>query len=150
MQTELLKDKLGNEYLAVIVPECLIRETLNSFYAHVGESEFSQMTQRQQIRDRGHYHLTALISPEFHLLKEEQQSSLVNQAVDLQILGLGRVIKDEQRCYYAVASSAAIAHLRESLGLPVKDLHITLGFTQYDIHGVDKGITTLIKGVSNA
>ena len=60
-------------------------------------------------------------------------------------LGIGEQSEDGNSVQYVVVSWPEIQELRERFGLPKKDLHVTLGYTQKDIHGVPKDESTLIE-----
>jgi len=51
-------------------------------------------------------------------------------------------------CSTRVVSWTAAAQVREALGAPPHDFHISVGFKQNDIHGVDKGVSTLKNATS--
>ena len=54
----------------------------------------------------------------------------------------------EAVAYYIIVLSPEIDALRSEAGLPPHALHITLGFSPNDVHGVSKGIeTTVIKAL---
>lgn len=71
------------------------------------------------------------------------------------ILGIGRATKvvdslsaenkADAATYYAVVDWPAAQRLRQQLGLPSCDMHITLGFKEKDVHSVPKNKSTLIK-----
>ncbi|CAN8062503.1 unnamed protein product [Agarophyton chilense] len=50
----------------------------------------------------------------------------------------------EQEAYYVVIKWPEAQRLRNEMGLPQKDLHITLGFTEKDIHNCRKDARTLV------
>ena len=58
-------------------------------------------------------------------------------------MGCGTTTDGAARTAYRVVCWPAAAALRETLGLPWKDLHITLGFQDTDVHGKPKGLATL-------
>jgi hypothetical protein len=57
---------------------------------------------------------------------------------------LGRQCKDRDTAFYIIAFSDRINQIRKELTLPPKHLHVTLGFDENDLHGVDKGRGTAI------
>jgi len=58
-------------------------------------------------------------------------------------VGCGATTDGAARAAYRVVCWPAAAALRAALGLPWKDLHITLGFKDHDVHGKPKGLETL-------
>lgn len=63
------------------------------------------------------------------------------------LVGLGRVADPEDAendAWFAVLDWPAAEELRAELGLPRRDLHITLGFAKKDVHGVKKDASTLV------
>lgn len=54
-------------------------------------------------------------------------------------------MRDERsEVWYGVVEWQEMQHARQELGLPAKDLHITLGFSLYDIHSKPKTASTII------
>lgn len=98
-------------------------------------------------------HVTVVGPPEFRMLL--QDGMFAERADLLEFLkrhlersqftarGVGMTSEDDCTAYFAVLDWPAAQHCRAKLGLPHEDLHITLGFTNFDIHNVDKSIRTL-------
>jgi hypothetical protein len=63
---------------------------------------------------------------------------------DFRVLGVGRVQQDNEETYFRVVEWESANRFLETLSLPRKDLHITLGFKNKDIHNVPKNETTLL------
>jgi len=63
---------------------------------------------------------------------------------DLTDLGLGMQSSNKNEAYFKVVQWPSAAALRTALGLPPKDLHVTVGFIFADIHDVKKDRSTLL------
>eukprot|EP01120_Amphizonella_sp_Union-15-10_P001169 TRINITY_DN11223_c0_g1_i1.p1 TRINITY_DN11223_c0_g1~~TRINITY_DN11223_c0_g1_i1.p1 ORF type:complete len:132 (+),score=25.76 TRINITY_DN11223_c0_g1_i1:511-906(+) len=59
--------------------------------------------------------------------------------------GVGSAAVAGQEAYFKVILWPAANQFRKSLGLPVADFHITVGFKEHDLFGVDKSINSLLK-----
>lgn len=98
------------------------------------------------------YHLTVISPPESKVLSQlddnqakklEHISSDIQQGIGIEFKGLGLIDgstasvreadKVKKACFVAV-DIPALQAFRESVGLPAKDFHITLGFESGDIH----------------
>lgn len=60
------------------------------------------------------------------------------------VLGIGSVTQGDNQAYFDVVEWPECQAWRASLGLEPKDLHVTAGFKESDIHGVPKDRTTLL------
>jgi len=67
---------------------------------------------------------------------------------DFKKIGIGMVNgKNGSRAYYVVVSSPRLQKIYKSFGIEDKfpTLHVTIGFRYSDVHGISKGIETLLK-----
>lgn len=60
------------------------------------------------------------------------------------LLGLGRITKDDNEVYFCVIDWPAANAIRQVFNLPARDIHITLGYKKSDIHNVTKDASSLI------
>jgi len=107
--------------------------------------------QNQVIRDQSTHHVTLIGKNELNLTRSQMKALSVKLKQfpnwdKLETLGIGRVQKDNEEVYYYVVVWPVGNLFRRNLGLQSKYLHVTLGFKYVDIHNVNKGITTLLKG----
>ncbi|KAJ3020487.1 UNVERIFIED_CONTAM: hypothetical protein HDU68_010158 [Siphonaria sp. JEL0065] len=105
-----------------------------------------QTHQRQ--RDGPHHRHCTLLNPKTEsssLGSLRQHLPANSQDLSIQILGLGT---HKGAVYILLVSCAEIQVARANAGLGWKDLHVTIGFTQLDIHEPDayKGPASLIPG----
>jgi hypothetical protein len=57
--------------------------------------------------------------------------------------GLGRATSGPHTAFFRVLQWPQLNALRVELGLPLIDLHVTVGFKSQDVHGVSKNLWTL-------
>jgi tRNA nucleotidyltransferase/poly(A) polymerase len=112
------------------------------------------------LKNRGEFHITIIEPPEVSkIAKTLKGQGLSSAEVDAQLktkvgaltvdgepqmIGLGKQTSGGNETYFAVVKWPEAQLLRDQLGLPSKDLHITLGFKEKDIYGVPKDETTLV------
>ncbi len=92
------------------------------------------------------YHLTIFTAEEVKTNNIDIQ--MVNTRLDpaaykVYTYGLGCLA--EEQVWYAVCSFPAGNRLRQALGLPLKDFHITLGYMRADCHTKPKNLYTLTR-----
>ena len=97
-------------------------------------------------RDGEHYHITLFSVLEYNKIKSDFDMDDMSYLIinDIIFEGIGYAIKNNNEAYYIVVNSEALNGVRKDYGFGDKDLHITLGFDNKDVHGVSKGIETLI------
>lgn len=81
-----------------------------------------------------HNHVTLINTVDY----QPAHDTLIGAVAELKILGLGTATDGVSTCYFIAIDSTHAQALLRSTGLPPKDLHLTLGFTDYDVHGVSK------------
>lgn len=90
----------------------------------------------QQSRDGGKYHMTIVPPKPFGYTDDMRK--YVGMSLNVSVDGLGSVSDDKSTAYYLAMTSSDVQQLLSEMGLAPKDLHITLGFTKHDVHGVRK------------
>ena len=128
-------------YWGVHVAESSIHASIESFRRLVGP-EAEALEAAKEARDRGrHYHLTVVTPPE---MKSVENLSSPPTHVVIEPIGIGFAEDGNNRAYFIVCTSEEIAQWREDNSLPPKDLHVTLGFQNKDVHTRPKGISSLV------
>jgi hypothetical protein len=94
------------------------------------------------------YHLTIFTAEEvktnnIDIHTVEQRLDPSDSRNGLYTYGLGCLA--DEHVWYAVCSFPAGNRLRQSLGLPLKDFHITLGYMRTDCHTKPKNLYTLVR-----
>ena len=140
---ELVNDSRGNAYPAIKIDAVEIEPYLDDLKTALGD-DYDRFTGNQQYRDRGAYHLTFAPVFEFQQLHPTEQDMLVGQKVSLDFLGVGAVSECPNQAFFVVVESAELLSLRHVCGLPPKDFHITLGFSERDVHSKRKNAETLL------
>lgn len=127
-----------NGYYQFEIVEALVQpyiQELKEIYKDDLE-KIEKAIENQQKRDNGKYHMTIFTPQESKNIKEEDLG--VAGADKIFLMGLGKVEKDGEEAYYIAVESPQMQGLRTICDLPEKDFHITLGFTDKDIHDVEK------------
>ena len=83
------------------------------------------------------------------LKKWPELRSLIGREVELDFVGIGEVQRGAHKAWFVVVESRELSELLASAGAPPRDFHVTIGFTETDIHGVRKDSSTLLKGSHN-
>lgn len=151
LKVSMLKDNQGQTYLGAIVSRAELSVYLIQLEELLGE-DFQQYRAFQAARDHQLFHMTLISPPEYQLadkalieklLASDITGDLANQ-ININLLGLGTVERDDNKTYFVVAQSADGQLIRQRFLLKSKDFHITLGFKPSDIYSVTKDSTTLI------
>jgi hypothetical protein len=143
-----LKDTTGvNNYLGIDIPMDTIESYLNELKEHIGELDYEEFTKNQQLRDKGHYHITVINVMDYNrLMNQMGVDSFVNSLDpilkydidDLKMYGVGTAEKNGNRAYFVVCKSDKLDAIRTRFDLPKQDFHITIGFKDKDVFGVRK------------
>lgn len=141
MAAELLA---GERYMGLSIPNQLISPSRKLWREHVGDEAASLMEKNKAARDRGHhYHMTLVGPPE--MTGEIQSTPLpVFRVSRLEAQGIGQAIDGNKEAWFVICESPEMASWRQDMGLPPKDLHITLGFINGDVHTRPKGIESMV------
>jgi len=140
-----LKDSFSRNFLGVrVYPETVapfveqMRQALGDRY-----DLFAGLKMR---RDGDTYHINAVNTTEYDGLTERigmdawvsSIDRLADHEFDVTLLGLGAAASGGNQEYFVVVKSESLAELRKALGLPEKDLTVTLGFYPGEVHGTRK------------
>jgi hypothetical protein len=128
-------------YLSAEVPTAIVRPYLRELRAAVGLRTYLKFRWNRFLRDGLSHHVTIVAPFEFH----EVEGRGFPSELDFQPIGIGMVHAEPDRAYYVVLESVAGTAIRTALQLPRKDFHVTLGFHREDVHGISKGLETLIR-----
>lgn len=149
-----LEPKNNGSYYGTSVPAGDIASIVQEWGSHVGYSRAEELMAKKDERDGGRkFHLTVLSPKETRQLRKQgaDLSGLDTAEIHAIPQGVGRVENSEgDEVWFITVSSPSADTLRESLGLGPKDHHITLGFTNKDIHGVPKDESTLVQEITPA
>ena len=143
---EQLMTRDDEPYLAIVVQGATLRCYLQRLREYLGEADYAHYTANQQLRDGGQYHITVAGPAELEeLIDSGMDVSLSKQPVQYRLVGLGRAQLEGDTAYFVVCESDELQQFRASLGLGRKDLHVTLGFEEADVHEATKDASTLIE-----
>lgn len=135
----------GGRYYGASVEREHLERFLREWRTLVGEQAAEAMAQAKAQRDRGHaYHMTVVTPPEMKALRAGGGAPPTTATVICH--GVGKASEGSHEAWFVVCSSPEVAAWRGSVGLPPKDLHITLGFRGKDVHSQPKGFASLVAG----
>ena len=142
MKLKIIKDVLGNSYISLIDFNDLLFDALLDF-AKINIDDFDSMNQNLLNRNGGNFHLTS-----FNVAECNSNNNIFNlfdiDINDLRMLGIGSISKDSNKTFFIVCQSDTINKIRLALGLPFKDLHITIGFNNKDLFHARKNDCNII------
>lgn len=99
-------------------------------------------------RDGEKYHITVAHRSELSGMEEAVLPPLSGGpspvSATLVDLGVGYARNGDAEAWFVVIYCPEVANIRQHLGLAPKNLHITLGFSPRDVHGVPKGVHQLV------
>lgn len=147
-----IKPMKGGSYYGSTVDVAAITPILKAWGAHVGYKNAEAMLANKDERDGGRaFHVTLIDPKETRQLRKAgvDLSEIENGEVNAVPQGVGKQVDPESgnETWFITAESPQADALRGKLGLGEKDYHITLGFTQKDIHGVPKGESTVVEDI---
>lgn len=141
---------LKGSYAALSVEAVALQPLEIELQTILGEN-FDELKAHRDLRDgQGGYHMTIIEPREFRKVARELKRAgsklqLPQSQIHFAIYGIGTAKSESSQAWFAVCRSQAVADWRKSLGLPAKDLHITLAFgAEGDVHGVSKGLESMV------
>lgn len=133
----------GSPYLVVSLAEDLIEPALDKLIDLIGQNKFDEYNQNLLIRNNFKYHITVASPREWENLSS-MRSSTIDLPANIELIGIGSVIKYKDETYFVICQSEDLQNIRENLKLPPRDFHITIAFKREDIHSVKKDLSTLV------
>ena len=140
-------------YYGVKVEQEEIQHHIDQWRNLVGHDHADQMMAKKEERDgKGEYHVTTVSPRDTRSIKKQYGKKLENlpsplPVSDLHVVGIGKASNEESEAWFLVCKDDNVNAWRQEVGLPPHDLHITLGFTTKDVHGVDKGNNSIVKEI---
>jgi hypothetical protein len=122
--------------------------TLNDMLerAAVDIPNFSECNQNLLNRNSGKYHITVFSVMEYSQHKVDPD--IIGSNYDntkFEYKGIGSISKGDMTTYFVVVDSDAINAVRVDAGYPVKELHVTIGFTHKDLFHEPKSVTNVFE-----
>ncbi len=141
----LIKDSKGNDYFGIHFQPYLFKE-YEQFMLEQGLGEELSLKLK---RDNGNYHITVFNAKEWGMMKQcnlqpEILDNYLNKHYKIFSYGIGKAQQEENNAYFLVCPDESLNNLRTRFNFKFHHFHITLGFKEKDIFGVDKGIDTII------
>lgn len=160
------KDVTGQDYIIYNIKKEEIEPFLDKLKNIVGEDRFQELYENKVKRDGENFHITILNSKEYKKLKKYGINPEEINFPDIsepEFKGIGKAEKNDNIAYFVVVNINGINKVLEQLNerlkeekrkrgkkikdeseISKKDLHVTLGFSDKDVHSVDKSINSLI------
>lgn len=137
---------LKNSYVGVELRPEVLAPALNQLRSGMASELFELITNKKAERDgEDRYHATFIAPKEFRELRKRKEFLVPRgDAFNLSLIGVGTASNSKSQAWYAVVRSEAASGWRRQLQLPKLDFHVTLGFTDGDVHNVPKDETTLV------
>ncbi len=145
--TSLLIDSSGATYLGCHIKHTAIIRYLRVLRRMLGNDIYNYYRDKKRERDQGVFHITLINPIDYPNLRSEQVDVILNKEFKIQLYGIGRAQDAYSICYYIIVRSEELQKCRSNFALDQADLHITLGFSNNDVYGIEKGRGTLIKAV---
>ncbi len=127
----------------IAAPETVVRPFIHALVDRLGRAAVRSLETYRRARDGAGHHVTLLSPPECDSLGIEHALPAPSRVYKIRLIGVGCVRHAASVSYYVVAESPAVQALRHQLGLPIRHLHVTLGFMPEDIHEVAKDQSTI-------
>jgi hypothetical protein len=148
LQLRYIKDVIGNPYIGFVVPLNMPDKngmTLLELLATAWDTipDFPDSNTNLLVRNHGVYHITM-----FNVM-EMKQKTITDIKIDelirygshmFEYKGIGSITKGDMSTYYVVVDSEEMNIERNIVGLPPRDLHITIGFTHKDLFTERKNV----------
>ena len=122
--------------------------TLNDMLrrAAIDIPNFSECNENLLNRNSGKYHITVFSVMEYSQHKVDPDIIGSNyDSTKFEYKGIGSISKNEKTTYFVVVDSDAINAERVDAGYPVKELHVTIGFTHKDLFHSPKNNTNIFE-----
>lgn len=142
-----IKDRIGNNYLGIKIPNSTVEPFLKDLKEIIGESDYNDFTENQIKRDNGSYHMTVINVMDYNKLAKDigydkfvnsLDSVLKYEIDDIKMMGIGTAERGGNRTYFIVCESDKLDAIRKRYELKEQDFHVTLGFKHRDVFGVRK------------
>lgn len=144
-----IKDRIGNNYLGIKIPNGDIQPFLDEMKKFLSEEEYQTFVDNQGKRDKGAYHLTLMSVMEYNKLSDSMgldkfvsslQQVFKYDIDDLKMMGIGTAERSTNKAFFIVCQSDKLDAVRDFYGLSEKDFHVTIGFKWKDVFGVRKNV----------
>jgi hypothetical protein len=147
-QLRVLNTEDNRPYVGIFLDRRDVSKFDIEFQSLVGPEEYSKLSTSRWGRDGDRLHMTVINPYEYEALQKAGSAAdlqqLTKESIWIELIALGKQQQPPAVIYYIIGESLWGQQLRRRFHLPKTDLHITLGFTPHDIHGVNKGIETRI------
>lgn len=141
---EIIQDSKGQDYIAATVDN----EYMQSFESMMKLHNLQDELDKKLNRDKGLYHITVVNVAETHLLKKNNQfdkiaQEFINKPFTFYVYGIGKIEIENDKSYHVVVDNPEINTILKNNNIKEKNLHITMGFSDKDLHKKPKNKDTV-------
>jgi 2'-5' RNA ligase len=146
---EIIKSKIGQDYLALVIDNNDIAPYINFLNAKIDNT----FIQNQQNRDKQSYHITIINVSQFSALQKNNNVLLdlflknnISKTFEFYTYGIGAATNEtkQSQAWFVVCQNPELKQLRENLSLSNHDFHITLAFDKSDVFEEPKDKSSII------
>lgn len=141
---------VGGQYASVTLPDEVIEPKLKAWTQYIGEENAKRLADNRVRRDRDSgRHITVVRPSEMQQVGlDKVREAFKGHDLDFTLGGIGTISRGRgsraKETWYVVATCPQADQIRESLGLPKYDYHVTIGFEGWDVHDRPKDMSTVV------
>ena len=141
---------VGGQYASVTLPDEVIELKLKAWTQYIGEENAKRLADNRVRRDRDSgRHITVVRPSEMQQVGlDKVREAFKGHDLDFTLGGIGTISRGRgsraKETWYVVATCPQADQIRESLGLPKYDYHVTIGFEGWDVHDRPKDMSTVV------
>ena len=137
-----IKDRIGNNYLGIKIPNSTVEPFLKDLKEIIGEADYNDFTENQIKRDNGSYHMTVINVMDYNKLAKDigydkfvnsLDSVLKYEIDDIKMMGIGTAERGGNRTYFIVCESDKLDAIRKRYELKEQDYN-TITETKSEIN----------------
>lgn len=139
---------MSARFIGVSIPEDVVTPYIQELRFRLGD-DVEPLISCHHARYGNSHHVTLINPLELPNIDPSLIEGVIGQKVFIDLVGLGEVKSphNNYKSYFIVCSSEEMLALRKCLTPTMHDFHVTLGFKDVDLHGVSKGMSTLLKKI---
>jgi len=147
-EIKFMPNAMSARFIGALIPEGVVTPYIQELRFRLGD-DVEPLISCHHARYGDSHHVTLINPLELPNIDPSLIEGVIGQKVFIDLVGLGEVksLHNDYKSYFIVCYSKEMLALRRRLTATVHDFHVTLGFKDVDLHGVPKGMSTLLKRV---